>query len=155
MINDLQWSMVFNYHSILLHRDYYWLIMDYNHDFRLKHFPDLEISRLRNFLTLNFFNFQIFEFNVHPWSMIFNDLQWSFNTTVKGLTMDVIMNSDLNIFQLRNCSTLKFLTSMFINDQWPSIIIQYYCKGADIDTAAAAASVISLDTISWKNRKET
>ena len=35
------------------------------------------------------------------------------------------MNSDLNIFQLRNCSTLKFLTSMFINDQWPSIFIQF------------------------------
>ena len=53
--------MVFNDHSVLLHRDHYWLIMDSNHDFGLKTFPDLEISRLRNFSTSKF-DFQLFQF---------------------------------------------------------------------------------------------
>ena len=75
-------KMVFNDHSILLNRDYYYLIMDYNHDIRLKLFPtfsELEISRLWTFSTLNFFS-----------SIFINDqngIQWSFNTTTLGFLL--------------------------------------------------------------------
>ena len=110
MINDLQWSMVFNYHSILLHRDYYWLIMDYNHDFRLQLFDFLlqwsfnmgttmdhsihwyyccgcwlgdPSGHLENIWTFSDFeNFGFWDFNF--WNFILDFLlQWSFmGTTV-------------------------------------------------------------------------
>ena len=88
IINDLQWSMVFNDHSILLHRDYYWLIMDYNHDFGLEHFPDLEISRLRNFPTskFDFKLFQLWSFWLQ-FSLMIIGIQWSFNTTAPRLLL--------------------------------------------------------------------
>ena len=35
--------MILNDHSILLYRDYYWVILDCNHDNRLEHFPTLKI----------------------------------------------------------------------------------------------------------------
>ena len=68
--NDL-WSSMIDQRSSIMHRDYYWLIMDYQHDSGLKLFLDIEISQLRNFLTLKFFNFNFF------WGPTFiNDL-WS------------------------------------------------------------------------------
>ena len=68
IINDLQWSMVFNDHSILLHRDYYWLIMDYNHDFGLRHIvPGRDFGCW--YFWLELFRLQ--------WSMIFNDPWYS------------------------------------------------------------------------------
>ena len=67
--------MIFNDHSILLYRDYYWVILDCNHDYRLEHFPTLK------------FYFKNFEFNFHQWS---NGIQWSFNTTAQGLLLWII-----------------------------------------------------------------
>ena len=65
----------------LIHSDYLWLIMDYQHDSGLTLFLDIEISQLRKFLTLKFFNFKLIggqNFNYDLWSsmidpMIFND----------------------------------------------------------------------------------
>ena len=151
-INDLQWlqwsSVIFNDHSILLHWDYYWLIMDYNHDSRLKHFPtwkflDFELFQLENFLV--------------QFSLRINDLQWSFNTLLLyrdyyWLIMDCNHDyrlkplptwkfSDLEIiFPLRNCLRYFFdfyvhqWSSMTFNGlHWSSMIIQYYFTGINTD----------------------
>ena len=54
-------SMIFNDHSILLHMDYYWLILDYNHDSRLN-FCRLQLFRIKIF----FFELMIIEYH---WSL--------------------------------------------------------------------------------------
>ena len=63
----------------MIHNDYYWLIMDYEHDSGLWLFAT-EISQLRNFLTLNFLNLKYFwggpTFINDYWSSMSND-QWS------------------------------------------------------------------------------
>ena len=73
--------MIFNDHSILLYRDYYWVILDCNHDYRLEHFPTLK------------FYFKNFEFNFHQWS---NGIQWSFNTTAQGLLLPLNRHSQIH-----------------------------------------------------------
>ena len=57
--------------------------MDYNHDFGLQHFPDLEISQLRN-LTFNFFNLKIWT------SIIINDTAAAAAAYTGGSTLVVL-----------------------------------------------------------------
>ena len=59
----------------MMQSDYYWLIMDYQHDSGLKLFLDIEISWSINFLTLKFSTLN-FCWVVQP-SLVICDLQWS------------------------------------------------------------------------------
>ena len=87
MINDLQWSF-----NTAVYRDYYWVLLDCNHDYRLEHFPTLKfyVPTLK-FLSSIFINDQ----------MVFNDhsilLHKDYYYGLVLLSWIIMMISDLNI----------------------------------------------------------
>ena len=126
-------------------------ILQHDHHKKKKCYIDKETYKNWYFVSLNwvstfqlfkhrFFNFKIFEFNFHLWSMIFHDLSILLYRNYCWLILDYNHDFGLKLFPAYKCSnieiswlwtfsTWKFLSSIFINDQWSSMIIQYCCIG--------------------------
>ena len=119
MIYDLQLLIQW---SSIMHRDYYWIIMDYQHDSGLKLFLDIEISCLRNFLTLNFFNFKFLN---DLWSLMIDQRSSIMHRDYYWLIMDYQHDSGLKLFLDIEISQLNnFFT--WLNDLWSSMMHRDY-----------------------------